>query len=61
MARRRSSPSTGTAGMHVYPTFLANNALILLALTSMIIALKYMTTMMVRRTKQGGHSFRLPG
>jgi hypothetical protein len=33
--------------MHVYPTFLANNALILLALTSMVIALKYLTAMVV--------------
>lgn len=41
-------------GMHVYPTFLANNAAILFALTSMIIALKYLTALLVRCWKEQG-------
>lgn len=35
-------------GMHVYPTFVANNALLLLALTTVVLAMKYLTSMLVR-------------
>lgn len=33
--------------MHVYPTFVANNALLLLALTTVVVAIKYVTSMVV--------------